>query len=422
MPFVVAFDTVWAAGSIVFSFVRLLLMSVKVLIIGPFMLVAQIAPLNVGSAVPAAMEGTSLTLKWWRAWQEFWTTVVSPIKNLAKAWLDSVSHVMLSASRREASIRRWYAPKFAFVVSLVAELTDLAVANVRIAVGLLGPGCGKQVVLFASTVYLYWLLLVVSPSLLAEVCVVTTGAGKELVRWQWSLLVQTDVDSASSVAANSLQREVVEGYLGSARAAWEQLLTPVYDAVTAPVHVWRVLRLRTARQLHRLSASAHRLHRPRLPLLLPPWRGAHREGSNETAQDDVCVEEAVEGAMVVVERCGRTPTADATTESGRCATASACAVGSTAPDLHGEVEASPPISFVPLHIFNSEDVVDYGLLGRTLEEEALYRIGRRSPGTTALIGLELGFDAASTQLYDTAMALDEESVSDDAWTWETAEE
>lgn len=389
MPFRIAFDTVWAVSSIGFSFVRLVFMTVKVVIIGPFMLVAQMATLQVGSAVPVAMEGTSLTLRWWRAWQEFWTTVVSPIKNLAKAWLDSVSHVMVSATRREASIRRWYSPKVAFVVGLLGDITDIGVENVLIAVNIFGPGYGKNVVLFASTVYLYWLLLIVPPSLLAEVCTATTGAGKEVVRWQWSLLVHkagphshTDVD-----AANSHQRKVVEGYLGSARDAWEQLLSPVYHAVYAPVVFWRELNMAAAASLQRLSSRTYQL--TRAPGVWRVLLATHARALTSGKEVAASTANALMGR------------GSAATNSSGNATNANVTEGEKKKTEEEEEETAAPVQYP--YVYTSMDVVDYGLLGRPSAEQQLYDIGHRVPGTTELIGLRFGFDPQTTYLYDSEL-------------------
>ncbi|CBH11121.1 hypothetical protein, conserved [Trypanosoma brucei gambiense DAL972] len=126
-------DTLLAFVSIVASLVKLLWITVKILFAGPFLLVSNFASLEIGcfgvgggggAVFPAAVEGTSLTLKWWRAWQEFWVTVAAPVKNLAKAWYDSIVHVCVSATRREASIRRWYTAKLHGITLLTEEVHE----------------------------------------------------------------------------------------------------------------------------------------------------------------------------------------------------------------------------------------------------------------------------------------------------------
>ncbi|CCD12024.1 unnamed protein product, partial [Trypanosoma congolense IL3000] len=74
------FNVLLTSLSIITSFLSLLWVTLKVLFVGPFLFVSHIAALDIGlfasagggSVIPAAVEGTSLTMKWWRAWQEFW--------------------------------------------------------------------------------------------------------------------------------------------------------------------------------------------------------------------------------------------------------------------------------------------------------------------------------------------------------------
>ncbi|KAH9600728.1 hypothetical protein LSM04_003152 [Trypanosoma melophagium] len=133
-PFTLIFELLWTSLSIIVSFLSLLLVTLKMLIMGPFVLVSHLASLEFATSgagvLPAAAEGTSLTMKWWRAWQEFWVTVASPVKNLAKAWYDSVVHVASSAARREASIRRWYTPKLRCVINFMEFVRELCIVNV----------------------------------------------------------------------------------------------------------------------------------------------------------------------------------------------------------------------------------------------------------------------------------------------------
>lgn len=168
LPFRVAFNTLWTATSIVISFIRLIIMTIRVLLIGPFLLVTNLAAMaQVSNVVPAAAEGASLTLRWWSAYQEFWGTVAAPIKNLAKAWWDSVLHVGLSASRREASIRRWCAPRLQWGVELVGLVRSCVVVNTRMLLEyVVLPGWGMLVTYTSVLIYLYWLLMVVSPAML----------------------------------------------------------------------------------------------------------------------------------------------------------------------------------------------------------------------------------------------------------------
>ncbi|ESL08545.1 hypothetical protein TRSC58_03750 [Trypanosoma rangeli SC58] len=153
-PFALLFEVLWSVTFIVGSFIRLLFLTLKMVFVGPFLLVTHVASWEFGSApvLPAAVEGTSLIMKWWRAWQEFWVTVASPVKNLAKAWYDSVVHVAVSAARREASIRRWYTPKLSYVLAFVAKVREVCVVNLAIWWQMFGPGWGlwlMNMVLFA---------------------------------------------------------------------------------------------------------------------------------------------------------------------------------------------------------------------------------------------------------------------------------
>ncbi|RNF09886.1 uncharacterized protein Tco025E_06901 [Trypanosoma conorhini] len=162
-PFALLFELLWSIVFIIGSFVRLLFVTLKMVFVGPFLLVAHVASWEFGSApvIPVAVEGTSLTLKWWRAWQEFWVTVASPVKNLAKAWYDSVVHVAVSAARREASIRRWYTPKLSYALAFVAKVREVCVVNIAIWWQLCGPGWGMW--LLHTVLFAYALCLLLMP-------------------------------------------------------------------------------------------------------------------------------------------------------------------------------------------------------------------------------------------------------------------
>ncbi|KAF8278258.1 hypothetical protein TcBrA4_0117050 [Trypanosoma cruzi] len=158
-PFSLVFELLWSIMFIIGSFLRLLFVTLKMIFAGPFLLVTHLSSWEFSSTpvLPAAVEGTSLTMKWWRAWQEFWVTVASPVKNLAKAWYDSVVHVAVSAARREASIRRWYTPRLRYCVALVAKVREICAVNLAIFWQLCGPGWGLWLlysVLFTCTAYL----------------------------------------------------------------------------------------------------------------------------------------------------------------------------------------------------------------------------------------------------------------------------
>ncbi|KEG10545.1 hypothetical protein DQ04_03591000 [Trypanosoma grayi] len=163
-PFALVFDLLWTFFSIIVSFLSLVLVTIKMLFVGPFLLVTHLAALDFGgtTVLPAAAEGTSLTMKWWRAWQEFWVTVASPVKNLAKAWYDSVVHVAVSAARREASIRRWYTPKLRSVGAFVEWVRELCAVNLTLWWQLWGPGWDIWLVNVLLIVYSAWVLLYTS--------------------------------------------------------------------------------------------------------------------------------------------------------------------------------------------------------------------------------------------------------------------
>lgn len=180
LPFVVAFDTVWTAGSILYTILSLLLAMLRVVVMAPFVLVLNVESLQqaMSSTVPAAVEGTSITLRWWRAMQEFWFTVASPLKNAAKAWWDSMLHVGASAARREVTIRRWYASKLEGWFEALAVVQECAMVNGQLLWGdLILPGLARKLLLIVTTIYLYWLFLGISPELWGEV-IDAAGGGR----------------------------------------------------------------------------------------------------------------------------------------------------------------------------------------------------------------------------------------------------
>lgn len=172
LPFVLAFDTVWAVATALWGTASLVLHLVRVVVMAPLVLVTNLASLRdtFGAAVPAAVEGTSMSVKWWRTFMEFWETVASPIKNAARAWWDSMMHVSTSAARRETSIRRWSSPKLERLATLVGEVHDCVAINVQLWwTDVLLPGLEHQALMAVVVVYLYWLFLVISPELWDEV-------------------------------------------------------------------------------------------------------------------------------------------------------------------------------------------------------------------------------------------------------------
>ncbi|AIN96774.1 hypothetical protein LPMP_150520 [Leishmania panamensis] len=172
LPFVIAFDTLWTLATTVLSTVSFVLQVVRMVVMAPLVLVTNIASLReaLGAAVPVAIEGTSMSVKWWRAWMEFWETVASPMKNAARAWWDSMMHVSTSAARRETSIRRWTSPKLEQLAMAVGEMQDCFAINAQLWWPyVVLPGIELKVVLSVALVYLYWLFLVISPELWDEV-------------------------------------------------------------------------------------------------------------------------------------------------------------------------------------------------------------------------------------------------------------
>ncbi|CAG9571399.1 conserved hypothetical protein [Leishmania major strain Friedlin] len=172
LPFVIAFDTVWTLATTVLGTVGLVLQVVRMVIMAPFVLVTNFASLRdtFGAAVPMAVEGTSVSVKQWRAWVEFWQTVASPMKNAARAWWDSMMHVSTSAARREMSIRRWTSPKLEQLAMMVGEVQDCLIINAQLWwTYILLPGIERKVLLSVMLVYLYWLFLGISPELWDEV-------------------------------------------------------------------------------------------------------------------------------------------------------------------------------------------------------------------------------------------------------------
>ncbi|KAG5504572.1 hypothetical protein JIQ42_06408 [Leishmania sp. Namibia] len=172
LPFVIAFDTAWALATTVFTTVSLALQVVRVVVMAPLVLVMNVASLRdtFGAAVPVALEGTSMSVKWWRAWMEFWETVASPMKNAARAWWDSMMHVSTSAARREMSIRRWTSPKLEQLAMVMGEVQDCLAINSQLWWSyILLPGIELKVLLSVTLVYMYWLFLGISPALWDEV-------------------------------------------------------------------------------------------------------------------------------------------------------------------------------------------------------------------------------------------------------------
>lgn len=172
LPFVIAFDTVWTLATAVLGTIGLVLQVVRMVVMAPFVLVTNLASLRdtFGAAVPMAVEGTSASVKQWRAWVEFWQTVASPMKNAARAWWDSMIHVSTSAARREMSIRRWTSPKLEQLAMVVGEVQDCVTINAQLWwTDILLPGIERKVLLSVMLVYLYWLFLGISPELWDEV-------------------------------------------------------------------------------------------------------------------------------------------------------------------------------------------------------------------------------------------------------------
>ncbi|KAG5482857.1 hypothetical protein LSCM1_06889 [Leishmania martiniquensis] len=172
LPFVIAFDAVWALATTVLATFSLTLQVVRVVVMAPLVLVMNVASLRetCGAALPLAVEGTSMSVKWWRAWVEFWETVASPMKNAARAWWDSMMHFSTSAARRETSIRRWTSPKLEQLAIVVGEVQDCLAINAQLWWSyILLPGIECKVLLSVTLVYMYWLFLGISPELWDEV-------------------------------------------------------------------------------------------------------------------------------------------------------------------------------------------------------------------------------------------------------------
>ncbi|CAJ1987479.1 hypothetical protein conserved [Leishmania donovani] len=172
LPFVIAFDTVWTLATTVLGTVGLALQVVRMVVMAPLVLVTNLASLRdtFGAAVPMAVEGTSVSVKQWRAWVEFWQTVASPMKNAARAWWDSMMHVSTSAARRETSIRRWTSPKLEQLAMVLGDVQDCLTINAQLWwTYILLPGIERKVLLSVMLVYMYWLFLGISPELWDEV-------------------------------------------------------------------------------------------------------------------------------------------------------------------------------------------------------------------------------------------------------------
>jgi hypothetical protein len=165
LPFVLTFDLVWLATSTAFGTISLALQLVRVVVMAPVVFVVNLASLRetMGVVAPAAVHGTSLSVKWWRAWSEFWVTVASPMKNAVRAWWDSMLHVSTSAAKRETSIRRWYSPKLEQCSTVVGQAQDMIAINVQLWwTDMLQPCLRRLAVLVVALVYLYWLFLGIS--------------------------------------------------------------------------------------------------------------------------------------------------------------------------------------------------------------------------------------------------------------------
>ncbi|KAG5509081.1 hypothetical protein JKF63_06089 [Porcisia hertigi] len=172
LPLMIVFDTVWTLATTILGIVNVVLQVVRIVVMAPLVLVMNVASLRdaFGTALPAAAEGTSLSVKWWRSWIEFWETVASPTKNAARAWWDSMMHVSTSAARREMSIRRWYSPKLEQLAIVMEELQECIFINAQLWWSyFLLPGIKCKVLLIVVLVYLYWLFLGISPDLWDEV-------------------------------------------------------------------------------------------------------------------------------------------------------------------------------------------------------------------------------------------------------------
>ncbi|GET87240.1 hypothetical protein, conserved [Leishmania tarentolae] len=172
LPFVIAFDATWTLMTTVLGTVSLVLQVVRMVFMAPFMLVVNVASLRetFGAAAPVAVDGTSVLVKQWREWMEFWQTVASPMKNAARAWWDSMMHVSTSAARREMSIRRWTSPKLEQLAVVMREAQDCITINAHLWwTYILLPGIERKVLLSVMLVYLYWLFLGISPELWDEV-------------------------------------------------------------------------------------------------------------------------------------------------------------------------------------------------------------------------------------------------------------
>ncbi|KPI88382.1 hypothetical protein ABL78_2501 [Leptomonas seymouri] len=165
LPFVLAFDTIWLFTSTALGTVRLVLQLIRVVVMAPVVFAMNIASLRetVGVVAPVAVQGTSLSVKWWKAWSEFWETVASPMKNAVRAWWDSMIHVSASAARRETSIRRWYTPKLEQYSTVLCEVQDMISINAQLWwTDFIHPGLRRFVLLAVALVYLYWLFLGIS--------------------------------------------------------------------------------------------------------------------------------------------------------------------------------------------------------------------------------------------------------------------
>ena len=165
LPVVLAFDTIWLVTGTAFGTISLAFQLLRVVVMAPVVFVVNIASLHetVGAVAPVAVQTTSLSVKWWKAWSEFWETVASPTKNAVRAWWDSMIHVSTSAARRETSIRRWYTLKLERYSAALDEAQDVIAINLQMWWSeLLHPALRRMVALMVALVYLYWLFLGIS--------------------------------------------------------------------------------------------------------------------------------------------------------------------------------------------------------------------------------------------------------------------
>ncbi|CAD2221910.1 hypothetical protein AGDE_16394 [Angomonas deanei] len=144
LPFLLLFDLVGSLYRVVSSLLLVVFMTGKVVLLGPLLLVQyvlQVKPPNLtggsrlfrflwypfqGSGAASPPSNISfLVSSWWGSVVTFWITVASPIKNMLKAWWDSILHVLYHVFvKREYTLRVFYESMKEKYVTRVEEVRE----------------------------------------------------------------------------------------------------------------------------------------------------------------------------------------------------------------------------------------------------------------------------------------------------------